>query len=289
MTGTIGIAGMGRMGTAFAKRLIEAGWAVKVWNRSPERLAQAVGAGAEAVDLAGLAGCDAILLSLTDGAASHQVVERLAAVGLTGGLVIEMSTILPDEAEQLAALVAAAGAEFVHCPVGGTVAPALKGQLLGMTGGRPEAIQRARPVLEALCRRVEEMGPPAAAARMKLAINLPLAVYWNTLGEGLRLLRGSGIDPELAVSLIADSSAGPTVLKNRAAVVVDTLRGQDQPGTFDLAGLAKDLRLAIEAVRAEDSGLELAEVALRGYEAFLDPKTAGCDGATLARLIAGRD
>lgn len=288
MTDTIGIAGTGRMGTAFATRLIETGHAVKVWNRSPARLAQSLAAGAGATDLAGLAGCDTIILSLTDAAASHHVVEGLAAAGLAGRLVIEMSTLLPDEAASLAAQVEGAGGAFVHCPVGGTVAPALKGQLLGMAGGRPEAIRRARPLLDALCRRIEEMGPPEAAARMKLAINLPLALYWHTLGESLRLLRGTGIDPELAISLIADSSAGPTVLRNRAAVVVETLRGTDQPGSFDLAGLAKDLRLAIAAVQAEASSLPLAEAALQGYDSVIDPRTAGLDGATLARLIAQR-
>lgn len=286
MTQTIAIAGAGRMGTAFAKRLIEAGNTVRIWNRTPGRLAEAVAAGAVASTLAEIAACDTILLSLTDASASLSVTEALSKHGLQGRLLIEMSTLLPDEVDTLAGKAAEAGADFVHCPVGGTVAPALKGQLLGMAGGDPAAVQLARPVLECLCRRVEAVGSPAAAARMKLAINLPLAVYWHTLGESLRLLRGSGIDPDLAISLIADSSAGPTVLKNRAAIVVDTLRGKDHPGTFDLAGLAKDLRLAIDLVQAEGSALPLGETALRGYEAHLGPATAGCDGATLTRLIA---
>lgn len=288
MTMTVGIAGAGRMGTAFAKRLIEVGLPVRIWNRSPDRLADAVAAGAVAVGLDGLAGCDVILMSLTDAAASATVVTGLAEAGLTGRLVVEMSTIRPEEAESLAARVVAAGAAFVHCPVGGTVAPALRGQLLGMAGGDAAAVARARPVLDHLCRRVEAVGTVAAAARMKLAVNLPLAVYWQTLGESLRLLRGAGIDPELAISLIADSSAGPTVLKTRAAVVVETLRGKDQPGTFDLAGLAKDLRLAVEQAGAEGSPLLLAAATLGSYDAVLSPETQGLDGATLTRLVASQ-
>lgn len=289
MTPTIGIVGAGRMGTAFAKRLIETGHKVRIWNRSPERLGPALAAGAEAAGLDGIPACDVILLSLTDAAASSAVIEALVREGVQGRLVVEMSTIRPDEADALARMVGGAGADFVHCPVGGTVAPALKGQLLGMAGGTEAAVERARPVLDHLCRRIEAVGSPGAAARMKLAVNLPLAIYWHTLGESLRLLRGMEIDPELAISLIADSSAGPAVLKNRAAIVVETLRGKDQPGTFDLAGLAKDLRLAIEVVRGEGAELTLGEAALRGYEAALSPANAGCDGATLARLIAERD
>lgn len=286
MTQTVGIAGTGRMGTAFARRLIETGHPLRVWNRSPDRMAEAMAAGAEAVDIPRLAACDAILLSLTDAAASTAVMDALVSAGITGRLVIEMSTLPPDIAEALGAQATAAGADFVHCPVGGTVAPALKGQLLGMAGGTDAAIARARPILDSLCRRVEAVGTPAAAARMKLAVNLPLAIYWQTLGESLRLLRGAGIDPEQAISLIADSSAGPTVLKNRAQIVVDTLRGTDHPGTFDLAGLAKDLRLALDLAQSDGAGLPLAADALAAYDAAIASGLSGFDGASLTRRIA---
>lgn len=289
MTKAIGIAGAGRMGTAFAKRLIETGHEVRIWNRSHTRLEEAVAAGAVASTLPELAACDVILFSLADGAASIPVMEQLCAAGLGGRLVIEASTIRPDDAERLARMAEQAGADFVHCPVGGTVAPALKGQLLGMAGGEDGAVERAMPLMQHLCRRVEKIGTPAAAARMKLAVNMPLAVYWHTLGESLRLLRGAGIDPELAISLIADSSAGPAVLKNRASVVVETLRGTDRQGTFDLAGLAKDLRLAVEELASHGAPPALAMTALRTYESVLTPQNAGFDGATLSRLIAEAD
>ncbi|WP_137111360.1 NAD(P)-dependent oxidoreductase [Rhodobacter sp. SY28-1] len=288
MTIAIGIAGTGRMGTAFARRLIEAGHKVQVWNRNAARTAAAVSAGAEAVDLAQLAGCNVILMSLTDAAASQSVLRSLADLGLKGRLVIEMSTLLPDEAEALAAIAQAAGADFVHCPVGGTVAPALKGQLLGMAGGTAAAIDRAKPVLAELCRRVEHLGTVGAAARMKLAVNLPLAIYWQTLGESLALLRGAGVPEDLAISLIADSSAGPTVLKNRAQVAVDTLAGTDQPGTFDIAGLAKDLGLALKLGEAEGADMPLSRSVESRYAAALSAGLGGFDGASLTRRAAGK-
>lgn len=281
----IGIAGAGRMGTAFAKRLMEAGHGVKIWNRTPDRMAAAMAAGAEAVDLAGLAGCEVILVSVADAEASGAVLDGLIAAGIGGRLVIEMSTLLPDAVDALAARAEAAGAEFVHCPVGGTVAPALKGQLLGMAGGSAEAFARARPVLDLLCRRVEHLGPAGAAARMKLAINMPLAVYWQVLGESLSLLRGAGIPAEMAISLIADSSAGPTVLKNRAQVVVDTLAGVDQPGTFDIAGLAKDLRMAMALAGADGADMPVAAAVMPRYGAAVEEGLGGFDGASLTRRV----
>jgi 3-hydroxyisobutyrate dehydrogenase len=288
VTQTIGIAGTGRMGTAFARRLIETGHPVKVWNRSPARTAGAISAGAEAVDLPGLGACNIVLMSLTDAAASHGVLRDLAGAGLSGRLVIEMSTLLPDDAEALAAAATLAEADFVHCPVGGTVAPALKGQLLGMAGGTDAAFGRAKPVLDLLCRRVEHLGSPGAAARMKLAVNLPLAIYWQTLGESLALLRGSGVPDDLAISLMADSSAGPTVLKNRAQVVVDTLAGTDQKGTFDIAGLAKDLALALQLAEAEGAETPLARSTAKRYTAAISDGLGGFDGASLTRRAAGR-
>lgn len=288
MTQTIGIAGTGRMGTAFARRLIETGHPVKVWNRSAARTSAAVAAGAQAATLAQLAACDTILLSLTDAAASRAVLNDLASAGLSGRLVIEMSTLLPDEAEALAVTATAAGADFVHCPVGGTVAPALKGQLLGLAGGTAAAFDRAKPVLADLCRRVEHLGPVGAAARMKLAVNLPLAIYWQTLGESLALLRGAGVPDDLAISLIADSSAGPTVLKNRAQVVVDTLAGTDQPGTFDIAGLDKDLGLALALAQAEGADLPLAQASQSRYAQAIGEGLGGFDGASLTRRAAGK-
>jgi 3-hydroxyisobutyrate dehydrogenase len=250
-------------------------------------LSAAVAAGAEATDPTGLVACDVIILSLTDAGASNAVLGHLISAGLAGRLVIEMSTLLPEEVDALAAKAAAAGADFVHCPVGGTVAPALKGQLLGFAGGTSAAVERALPVLTQLCRRVEHLGTPGAAARMKLAVNLPLAIYWQTLGESLALLRGAGVPHDMAISLIADSSAGPTVLKNRAQVVVDTLAGTDQPGTFDIAGLTKDLRLALALAHAEGADLPLAQAASARYSAALDAGLARFDGASLTRLTAG--
>ncbi|MGI1660711.1 NAD(P)-dependent oxidoreductase [Palleronia sp. KMU-117] len=283
---TIGIAGTGRMGTAFARRLIETGHDVTVWNRTADRTAAATEAGAHlAPDLAALARCDAILISLTDAAAVNAVADGLLATDMRGKLVIDLSTLLPEDARDLAARFLAAGADFVDCPVGGTVAPALKGQLLGMAGGTETAFARAKPLLDQLCRRVEHLGPAGSGAAMKLAVNLPLAVYWQTLAEALAMIEAEGIAADTAISLIADSSGGPTVLKNRAQVVIDTLQGADQPGTFDIAGLAKDLDLALQRASASGRQLPLSEDARKSYAAALSAGLGGFDGASLTRHL----
>ncbi len=280
---TVGIAGTGRMGTAFAQRLIEKGHDVTVWNRSSERIAGAKKAGAAVVqELSDLSKCDVIVLSLTNSEAVLSVVSQLIDADITDKLIIDMSTLLPSEEAMIEAQLTAAGAQFVDCPVGGTVGPALKGQLLGMAGGMTPAFERAKPILEDLCRRVEHVGPAGAGARMKLAINLPLAIYWQTLGEAMSLLVGSNIDPETAISLIADSSGGPNVLKNRSQVVIDTFNGNDQLGTFDVEGLTKDLRLALQLAKAEGRTLTIAEAIEPLYAEALADGFGGFDGASLS-------
>lgn len=284
----IGIAGAGRMGTAFARRLVETGHEVAIWNRTPDKAKDAANAGVRvAKDLSALAAADAILLSLTDAAAVDAVVEDLIAAGIDGRLVVDMSTLLPDETRAAAVRINAAGADFVDCPVGGTVAPALKGQLLGMAGGSETAFARAKPLLEQLCRRVEHLGPAGSGATMKLAINLPLALYWQTLAEALTLLKGAGIPPDRAVSLIADSSAGPNVLRNRAEIVVSTLSGTDNPGTFDIAGLNKDLDLALRWAASSGARLPLSETAKESYARALSEGLGRFDGASLTRMLLG--
>lgn len=288
MTG-IAIAGTGRMGTAYAKRLIECGHAVTVWNRTAAKTAAATDAGATlAADVAGLAKAEVILVALTDAAAVADVIDALIGAGIAGKLVVDLSTLLPDETRAIAARVTAAGADFVDCPVGGTVAPALKGQLLGMAGGTDAAFARAKPVLDHLCKRVEHLGPAGNGAAMKLAVNLPLAVYWSTLAEALAMIDGAGIPADLAVSLLADSSGGPNVLKNRAQVVIDTLNGTDQPGTFDIAGLAKDLTLALKQAEATGQSLPLSQDALASYRAALDAGLGRFDGSSLTRHLLGQ-
>src|SRR6267142_2987181 len=183
----IGMAGTGRMGAAIAQRLAGLGHEVRVWNRTADR---ARGLGLDVADSAArLAEVSETLISiLTDAAAVESVYGQLLAGDVKGKLFIEMSTVRPETERRLAAKVKAKGAAFVECPVGGTVGPAKEGKLFGFVGGEAGDVARAKPVLDQMCRRVEHVGTVGAGASMKLAINLPLIVYWQALGEALSLV-----------------------------------------------------------------------------------------------------
>ena len=280
----IGIAGVGRMGAAIAERLMETGEDVLVWNRSRDKLAtlEAKGAVACASPAALAEAAEVIVTILTDAAAIDAVYDGgdgLLSKKLDGRLVIEMSTVRPETEQALAERVRAAGGAFVECPVGGTVAPAKGGKLLGFAGGEAADVERARPVLEALCRRLEHVGPVGAGSSVKLAINLPLAVYWQTLGEALALCRSLGLDEARLVDMIGDSSAGPNVLKNRADVVAKALSGEQVAGTFDIDGMRKDLKTMLAEARGLGADLPITKATLACYEESAAAGLGGQDGA----------
>ena len=145
----IGVAGLGAMGGNVALRLMEVGHQVTVWNRSPDKAKPLAEAGAKvaATPAAVAAASEAVITMLTDGAAIDAVYNGpngLLSGDVKGKLFLEMSTVAPKVETDLAPKVRAKGAALVECPVGGSTAPARKGQLLGLMGAEPADAARAQ-------------------------------------------------------------------------------------------------------------------------------------------------
>jgi len=268
----IGIAGTGKMGTAMGARLLELKHEVHVWNRSAARTRPLLDQGARsAATPAELAGrCDAVLTILTDAAAIEAVykgTDGLLSGNVGGRLFIEMSTVSSSTERALAPAVAASGAALVECPVGGSTTPAREGKLFGFLGGSDADAARARPLLEQLCRRVEHVGGIGSGSAMKLAINLPLAVYWQTFGEALSLVDSLGLPPQRIVEIFADTSGGPNMLKPMGPNIAQALGGDLGVGVFfDVDSVRKDLRTMLEEARAQGKPMPLVTKALDLYD-----------------------
>ena len=291
----IGIAGAGRMGSAIAVRMIEMGHTVTVWNRSADKLGPLIDAGAGvAASPAELAGkVDAIVTILTDRDAIAAVYEGpfgLLAGNVAGKLVIDMSTVQPETEIALAEKVRAKGATFVECPVGGTVGPAREGKLLGVAGGTAEDFARARPLLAQMCRRVEHVGPVGAGSSMKLALNLPLMIYYQALGESYVLCRHLGLDPKWLMEFLADTSGAPNVLKTRGPKIAAALAGGDAgPPAFDVASIRKDLATMAAEGRARGATLPLVEQTLAVFDQAVKDGWGKRDGASLPAYWPARN
>jgi 3-hydroxyisobutyrate dehydrogenase len=272
---SVGIAGTGKMGSALARRLLSLGHEVTVWNRTADRAQPLLREGAKwAQTPAAVAGaCDAVITILTDTKALEDV--YFGPAGLLSGqahgrLFIEMSTVPPATQQAMGPRVKAAGAAYVECPVGGTTGPAAQGKLFGFAGGDAQDLERARELLGQLCRRIEHVGGYGDAARMKLAINLPLMVYWQALGEALSLIQPLGLDPKRVVDILADTSGGPNLLKVRGPAIAQALAGEDVgPASFDLASMRKDVRTMIDQGALQHYRMPVTEETLKVFEAAL--------------------
>jgi 3-hydroxyisobutyrate dehydrogenase len=290
----IGILGLGKMGTAIAQRLMECGHSVSVWNRTAEKCKPLAEAGAVAAanprELADRS--EAIISILTDAAAVDAVLSGdngVLAAKLDGKLFIEMSTIQPADQEKLAARVRARGGRYVECAVSGTVGPARQGRLVGLAGAEDADLAAATPVLEQLCRRIAHAGPAGAGASVKLAVNLPLMLYYQALGEAYSLCRHLDRDANWLIDLMADTSGGPNILKARGPVIAAALEGTDPlPVSFDVDGLRKDLRTMIAEGQARGTSLPLAERALAVYDQASAEGWGKRDGNTLPRYWSSR-
>ncbi len=268
----IGVAGLGRMGRAIAKRLIDVGHDVTVWNRTPGKADALIAGGAVTAssprELSQRA--EVILTILTDAAAIADVYEGKSGLlegNIARKLFVEMSTVQPKTEIALSEKVVARNAAFLECPVGGTVGPALNGKLLGLAGGSKGDFARAKPILDQLCRRVDLAGPVGSGASMKLAINLPLAVFWQSFGEAFSLCRHLNLDRDFLVELFAETSGAPNVLRARGGAVALALQSKD-PGsaTFDCDSVRKDLRTMVEEAKLRGFDLPVAERTLAVYD-----------------------
>jgi 3-hydroxyisobutyrate dehydrogenase len=289
----VGVAGIGKMGAAIAARLIEIGHDVTVWNRTPDKAKRVAGATVAATPAALAQNAGTIITILTDAAALDAVYNGRS--GLLDGdvaekLFIDMSTVLPATAVALARAVRAKGAAFAECPVGGSTGPARQGKLIGLVGADQADAARARPILEQLCRRIEHAGPVGSGAILKFAINLPLMVYWQALGEALALARSVAIAPERLMDLLSDTSGAATVLKVRAPGIAAMLKGGEAgPVTFNVDGGIKDMQSMLAEAKSRAIELPLVERTLACYQETKQHRSGDAEISTVSVYWAKRD
>lgn len=289
----IGIAGTGRMGAAIATRLLGLGREVAVWNRTAAKTVPLAAAGAQVVATpeALAARAEAVITILTDAAAidaAYRGPGGLLAGDVKGKLFIEMSTVRPETQRALAEAVRAKGAALVECPVGGTTGPAKEGKLFGFAGGEAADVARARPILEQLCRRIEHVGPVGAGASMKLAINLPLLVFWQAFGEALALTQPLGLDAARLMDIFTDTSGAPNMLKARAPMVAAQLRGETVAPTVEIDNVRKDLRTMIDEARSRGVALPVTAQVLECLDQAAREGFGAADCTKIPALWAAR-
>jgi len=248
------------------------GHEVGVWNRDAAKTKPLVDAGAKQfASPAELAeGCEVVIAMLLNDAATEAVYRGpngLLQAKLTGKLVIDMSTVRPDTMISVGNAVAKLGAAFVECPVGGSKVPAKEGKLFGLVGGSKVDVGRAMPLLEQLCRRIEHVGPLGAGATLKLAVNLPLLVYWQALGEALTICKPLNLPADRLIDILSDTAGAPAAMKGRGAIIAKVLGGAPLGETaFSITAAKKDLATAVQFASSIHAELPVAKSALACFE-----------------------
>ena len=281
----IGVAGTGKMGTAIAARLKSVGHELLVWNRTEAKAQAAMALGAAwcptARDL--IQQSDIVICLLTNEQALDDVyfsANGLLSAPAPGKLIIEMSTVSPDKQAVMAEKASKVGVKYLECPVGGSIGPAKEGKLIGFVGGSAEDLEIARPLLEQMCKRVEHVGNHGAGSMMKLAINLPLLVYWHTFAEALSLIQPLGLDPKRVVDIFSETSGGPNLLKNRGAFIAQSLiDGKSDTVNVTLNTVIKDLNAMRTHAKTLDRKLPLTELAMANFEASAKSGLGDADAA----------
>ena len=239
----IGIAGLGRMGMAMARRLVDTGHEVVAWNRTPCTL---IDVKMTATPTSLVQQSDTVISCVFDGSAVRSVYlgsDGFCGSSLRNKLFIDTSTVAPQVSREVAVAVEARGGSFVDSPVLGTLGPCSRGELIAMVGGTRPAFEAAATSLASLTCAVHYMGPVGSGAAAKLAVNLVMGSYWAAMGDALTLAAEYSLNRGQLLDIIGSGPAALTQLPMKRPV----LDGQELRVDFNVSGYMKDLTTMLEA------------------------------------------
>ncbi len=261
---TIGFAGLGVMGGPMARHLLKAGHDVAGYNRSPEKArvwADAHGGRAAATVAEAAEGADLFILCVGNDDDLRQVVGEALAVLKTGAVVVDHTTTSARVAREMAELCAASGVAFVDAPVSGGQAGAENGQLSVMAGGEAEALETARPALEAYSKAIQHMGPAGSGQLTKMVNQIAIAGVVQGLAEAVHFAKIAGLDTDKAYDAVSKGAAQSWQMDNRWKTAA---KGEFEFG-FAVDWMRKDLGLVLDEARANGAVLSLTALVDQFY------------------------
>jgi 3-hydroxyisobutyrate dehydrogenase-like beta-hydroxyacid dehydrogenase len=285
----LGYLGLGMMGFPMSRRLIDAGHDVMVWNRSAAKATALVDAGAKpATSPREIAeSCDIIFMCVTDAAAVEDVVfgaDGLAKVEGRGKLVVDFSSIHPDAARAIAArLKQANGMGWIDAPVSGGSKGAEEGTLAVMAGGEAADIERIKPYVLAMARRLTHMGPVGAGQTTKLCNQIIVGCAMTVLAEATRLAVNAGIDAGKLPEALAGGFADSIPLQ---LFVPRMVQGIHSPPLGHIATMLKDLDTVVEVARNTSTPVPMSALASQLFRLGKAARGADVDALEIYKLSA---
>jgi 3-hydroxyisobutyrate dehydrogenase-like beta-hydroxyacid dehydrogenase len=249
----VGLVGLGNMGTAFAERLLAAGFPLVVYNRTPEKAEPLAAAGAEVVSRAAelASRVDVVLTSLANDEALEAAAGEVLGAARPGSVLVDMSTVSPAASERVTALADAASVEYLRAPVSGNPTVVRAGNLSFIVSGPRETLGRVEPVIRAIGPTIHHVGDREEARIVKLAINLMIAGLAELMSEALVLGEGAGVSRAAMLEVMGSSAAGAPFVKYKT----EPLLRDDFSATFTTALMEKDIDLVLDA--ADENRVDL--------------------------------
>jgi 3-hydroxyisobutyrate dehydrogenase-like beta-hydroxyacid dehydrogenase len=277
---SLGIIGLGLVGTALSARLRQAGVGVAGYDLAEEQMRKHAEAGGEtcASAAAVAAQCELVLLSLPTLEISASVVEEILPHLRPGATVVDTTTGSPEETAALAARLAARGVDYLESLIGGSSSQVRAGEAIAICGGEESVFERCAELFHLCFREVFYLGACGNGSRMKLVLNLVLGLNRAVLAEGLEFAAACGIEPAGALEILRSSSAYSRVMDNKGRRMVE----RDFEPEARLSQHLKDVRIILAL--GERSGARLP-LSLLHRELLEEAEAAGYGGADNSAII----
>lgn len=286
----VAVIGVGIMGSAIARRLLDCGHRVSLFDPDTAKVAAlaAHGAAAAASAQAAAAASDFVITSLNSAAVVERAVFGDAGIAAAPAdarrLLIDMSSIDPPSTRRLAqALRERTGMGFVDAPLSGGAPKALTGQLTVMAGGSEHDVARARAVMGSLCANYTRMGESGAGQTTKLVNQLLCAIGFQAMAEAVRLAEAGGVDAAMLPAALAGGRADSQILREFGP----KMAARDFTPTGRIDNMLKDLEAVQAFSQAERLPLPLAGAVAELHRAFVAAGLGADDTAAMMRQFDG--
>ncbi len=274
--------GLGIMGRPMASNLVKAGHEVTVWNRTAGKDVEGARSATSPADAA--QGAEVVWMCVSDTKAVESVLfgpDGVESSLSEGMIVVDSSTILPAATVKFAQRVQSRGAQYVDAPVTGSKVGAEAGTLIFIMGGQSSTIDRLKPLLAAMGKKIFHMGEVGKGHAAKLAMNLQIALIYEGFAEGLTLATKLGVDPAALIPLVNASMVHSGVVEYKAPFVLN----RDFSPNFPLRLMHKDIRLALAAAKEARVKLPALETVEEIYEMATEDGNENLDFAATLTLL----
>lgn len=280
----IGFVGVGRMGSNMARRLKDCGFAIASvhdLNRAAaEAVARELDASLSEAVAEVTAGSDVIFTVVTDDRAMKSIFNGGLLRGARGKLFINCATVTPEVHVWAERKADKAGAQCIEACMASSITQARQGTLYLMCGGKPEAFERARTVLDKLGAVVRYIGPAGTAAQVKALVNMVMNINTAALAEGLALAEALGLDLNEVREVFSQTGANSRVLETDG----EDMQRREHSCFFSAAHAAKDSGIALKLAKAFGLNLPLAIATKKQYERMVRNGLGELDKSGVAEL-----